>query len=561
MIIGIDMGGTNIDGVLIRDGRLIKTVKNPVDRNDYFYSIWNCLAQLIEDVNKHDINRIQLSTTICTNAIVEDNVSRVGMILQPGPGLHWEFDRLGEEIAYISGSVDHRGKLVKAIVRNELAEIKRRFQAGPVESIAVVTKFSTRNPEPEQQVKQFLRSDYSNITLGHTMSGKLNFPRRVETAYLNAAVSQTFRTFADYIQQALLQEGITAPVYILKADGGTIDLVRAIDKPVETILSGPAASFMGMTALLEQAQTDQVLLDIGGTTTDIFVLVDGIPVFEPLGIMIDGRKTLVRAIFSQSIGLGGDSHVRFESGELKIGPKRLDRAVAFGGQHITPSDALVYLGKMPGDFPEKSKVALEVMAQKHGINPVMLAERIIHQFCCTIDQTIQQILERFHQVPVYTIRELLQDRKIKPRSVGLIGGPAKALASDLEHILELPVTYPQHYQVANAIGAALAKPTMEINLMIDTERDVLLIPELDIHQTPGQYIDLSKAKWFALDRIKAAEKNMGLTDDQLEGEIVEASSFNMVQGYYRVDKNIRVKAQIRPGLLQRLVDDGQGVDS
>jgi len=561
VIIGIDMGGTNIDGVAIHDGSLIKTVKHPVDRENYFFSIWHCLEELLQNIDPQNINRINLSTTICTNAIVENNISEVGVILQTGPGLKWVFEDLGSYLAYLSGSVDHRGIVVRDLDMKELAEIKENFSQNPIEALAIVNKFSTRNPEFEQRIHDFFKSDYEEITMGHQLSGKLNFPRRVQTAYLNAAVASTFRNFTNHMLEALAQKGITAPIYILKADGGTIDLKGALNKPVETILSGPAASFMGMRALFDDAQTDRCLIDIGGTTTDIFFLVDGTPVFEPTGIEIDRRKTLVRAIYSVSIGLGGDSHVRIEENTIKIGPKRLDAAVAFGGKHLTPTDALVYLGKMTGQYPDKSKDKLKEMAQEIGLEPKALALKIVSMVGQKIKETIEEILDQLNANPVYTIEKLLQDRRIKPQAVEMIGGPAQALAPYLEESLELPVFYPERYEVANAIGAALAKPTVEINMIADTERKILSVPELEIYEKIGKDYNLDKAQDYALELVSKAGTTLGLPQDQIEAEIVEASSFNMVQGYYGVDKNIRVKAQIKPGLLTKLKKEASSHES
>ncbi len=553
MIIGIDMGGTNIDGVLIHDGKLQKSFKHPVDRNDYFQSIWHCLQELLRDTDKDAIERIHLSTTISTNAIVEDQISQVGVVLQTGPGLKWDFERLGHHLAFVSGSVDHRGFVVKSEDPQELNGLRKTFLTSPIEAIAVISKFSTRNPEFEQKVRDLFLHDYEEITMGHTLSGKLNFPRRVQTAYLNAAVSSTFRTFADNMQKALKEENIEAPVFILKADGGTIDLSGATVKPVETILSGPAASFMGMSALLPEIQEDRCLLDIGGTTTDLFFLVDGVPVFEPLGIEIDGRKTLVRAIYSTSVGLGGDSHVRFEEGKLKIGPRRMGSAIGFGGEDLTPTDALVYLGAMQAKYPEKSREALEKLATKQGLDPAELAEGIVKEFCYRIKEVMENTLEMLNASPVYTIKELLSDRAIKPSSVGIIGGPAQALAPHLEETLGMSVEYPDTYEVANAIGAALARPTIEINLLADTDRKILSIPELQIYEEIDRSYDLERAKREALQEVSRAAEAMGLVDAS-KTEIVEASSYNMVRSFYGADKNIRVKAQIKPGLLTKLTD-------
>ncbi|MGI6700679.1 MAG: hydantoinase/oxoprolinase family protein [Christensenellales bacterium] len=548
MIIGIDMGGTNIDGVAVRDGKIVRQVKRPVDRSDYFHSIWHCIKLLLQGVNKEDIQRIQLSATVSTNAIVENKISKVGVVLQRGPGLKWQFDNLGENVLDVTGSVDHRGIPVKNEGKGELANIKASLLQNSVEAVAVVGKFSTRNPDFEKRAAEFLRDSFGEITMGHTISGKLNFPRRVRAAYLNAAVHSTFQNFAQNIKEALKREGIGAPVYILKADGGTIDLKGAMEKPIETILSGPAASLMGMTALLEEQTADRCLLDIGGTTTDLFFLVDGAPVFEPSGIEIGGHKTLVRAIYSASVGLGGDSHVRIENGKLKIGPQRRGHAIAFGGKDLTPTDALCFLGAMEAQRKRESEEALESLAKKINMPPKDFAEMIIEQFCKSIKETVESALNKLNASPVYTIKELLENRTIKPQSAGVIGGPAKALSKYLEKELRLPVEYPKNHEIANAIGAAFSRPTVEINLLADTDRAILSIPETGVYEKIDRYYDLKQAKERALSEVKRAAEAMGIASDISGAEITEASSFNMMKGYYGADKNIRVKAQIKPGL-------------
>jgi N-methylhydantoinase A/oxoprolinase/acetone carboxylase beta subunit len=548
LIIGIDMGGTNIDGVAVQKGRITRKIKRPMDRNNYFNSIWSCIKELLNGVNKEDIHRIQLSTTVSTNAIVENKISKVGVILQRGPGLNWQFENLGKNVAEVAGSVDHRGIPVSNEHAEELLNIKENFLNHDVDAVAIVGKFSIRNPDFEKRAAEYMRDDFQDITMGHTISGKLNFPRRVRTAYLNAAVHSTFKAFAENIEEALKREGIRAPVYILKADGGTISLEGAKAKPVETILSGPAASLMGMTALLKETKTDCCLLDIGGTTTDLFFMVDGESVFEPSGIEIGGQKTLVRAIYSTSVGLGGDSYVRIEKGKLKIGPERKDHAIAFGGKYLTPTDALVYLGDMEAEQKSDSAKALEAMAKEMQVSPKEFAYMIIDAFCRSIRETVENTLEKINSRPVYTIKELLDSKTVAPKSAGVIGGPAKALSKYLARELNMPVEIPRHHDIANAIGAALARPTVEINLLADTDRGILSIPEIDVYEKIDKSYNLKKAKDRALKEAERTGEMMGISSENSEAEITEASSFNMIKGFMS-DKNIRVKAQIRPGLV------------
>lgn len=549
MILAIDMGGTHIDGVLLQQGSLVKSVKHEVRKDNLFDSIWQCLQDLLQDQEKNEITRIHLSTTVCTNAIVEGNVSNVGVIVQSGPGVNWDFERLGDNLHYLPGSTDHRGIVVDDFDQKDLQKIRKSFQGNNIESLAVISKFSPRNPDTEKNIGDFFSDDYSEITLGHILSGKLNFPRRVQTAYLNAAVAETFRDFAGNMLSALEREAITAPVYILKADGGTVDLDSALKRPVETILSGPAASFVGISALFPGEKDDAVLLDIGGTTTDIFFLAEGIPLFEPRGIEIDGRKTLVRAVYSISLGLGGDSYVRLDQGQIRIGPERRGSAVAFGGDDLTPTDALVHLGLMEGKYPQKAEQVLSAFAAELSLDTDTCARNIVTQFCASIGQAIDEIMERINSSPVYTIKELLHGQHITPQSIKVIGGPARALAGALHQATGLEISFPDNYEIANALGAALAKPTTEISLYANTERRILSIPELDIYESIDKSFNQAEAEKIALDAVKKAGAAMGLPSDQLEAEITESSCFNMVRGFMGRERNIRVRAQIKPGLL------------
>lgn len=555
LIVGLDMGGTHVDAVIIEDGRIINTVKKPTNRDNLFESIWNTLEELLKGYDKSKIKRINLSTTVSTNAIVENTTSPVGMIIQSGPGLPQDFLTCGEENVFISGYIDHRGTIVENWNPKEIKEAINIFKDKDIDSIAIVTKYSTRNPSHELEVKEMLETNgtFPNITLGHTMSGKLNFPRRVYTSYLNSAVYDTFNDFSNNIKKSMEREGLKTPVYILKADGGTMNLSTAEEKPVETILSGPAASFMGINAMLP-GDEDAILLDIGGTTADIFFLADGVPLFEPLGIKIDKYKTLVRAIYSLSIGLGGDSSISIKDGKIKIGPRREGVPYAFGGPAPTPTDAMITLGLMEGQ-KEKAYEIMESMGKKLNISAEEMANLILDTMANMIKDKVDKVLKEINSQPVYTVKELLYGKTIEPKLINIIGGPAKVLAPILEKKFHLPCYYPDKYEVANAVGAALAKPTTEINMLVDTAKGILTIPELEIYEKVSKKYTFESAKKRAMELVKESALNLGAEEDQIEAEIIEESSFNMVRGFFTSGQNMRIKAQVKPGLIYDLRGD------
>ncbi len=551
MIIGIDVGGTNIDGVIIENRKVAKKVKRPVDKENLFDTVYGTLKDLMHDADKSKVRRIHLSTTISTNAIVENTIEDVLLIIQSGPGIQNDFSQQYEHVELIDGYVDHRGKVVKDLNLKEIDAIKNDKKYKSFHSLGVVTKFSTRNPESETKIKDLLKDDFEHISVGHALSGNLNFPRRVATTFLNASVTKVFSSFLDNIVRALQEEEIFAPIYILKADGGTMGIDDAYRLPVQSVLSGPAASFMGISAL-EETLVDSIYLDIGGTTTDIFFLADGMPLFEPLGIEIDGRKTLIRSIFCHSIGLGGDSAVRVAKGELFIGPERLDSPLALGGKYSTVTDAMAVLHLIDFGDREKSLEGIRSLARELGLPEEETARKILEGCAEKISETVENLLEKINGKPLFTVREVLENRKLEPKEIKVIGGPAKVLAPFIEKKFGLNTVVTKNSEIANAIGAALSKPTFEINLHADTAARTLSVPEANIYKKISGRFSPGEGRDLVIDLLE--KKGASIGEEDFDVEIVEEDVFNMIDGFSS-GKNIRIKGQIRPSLLHDMRSD------
>lgn len=541
MRLGLDVGGTHLDGVILDQGKIVGQSKIPVGQGPLTAVVDQALDQVFQEVDPKDLTLVHLSTTVATNAIVEGKTRPVGLIVQRGPGLWEDFSDLTPYIYDVDGFVDHRG-IRKADADDRQIDLAlKAFRDKGIDALAVVSKFSPRNGEEEDRIRDRARGAFGHISLGHEMSGRLNFPRRVRTTVFNGGVAEVFEGFADSVTKGLAQRGVTAPVHILKADGGTmpIDLARA--RPVETILSGPAASFMGMMALLENSE-DAVLIDIGGTTSDIFFIVDQLPLFEPMGAEIHGQKTLVRALFSESLGLGGDSALTLAEEGLMIGPDRQGPPVCLGGPCPTPTDAMVTLGKTSLGDPSLAESAMADLGQGLGLGPKEAAEYVLKTFADLLKGEVEAILRRINGKPLYTVREVLENRLFVPQEIRLIGGPSQVFAPYLEEAFGLPVRLPQAYHLANAIGAALAIPSFEANLIADTARGKLSVPELGIYEAIGPDYSLERAKETLMTAFAARGQ---------EAEIIEEEAFRMVSGW-KSHQNIRVKAQIAPGLAMTL---------
>lgn len=575
MIIGIDVGGTHTDGVLVKkensDYKIDAVAKVKTDPDNLKSSILEVIDTLTEKINNQKIERLVLSTTLVTNAIYQKKYQPVALILIPGPGLNPEYLKYGEENLIVEGSIDHRGKEIKSVSPQEIRAGLARFEEKKIKNIAVVGKFSVRNPLQEEKVKEIIENEdynFENITLGHKLSGNLNYHRRIITAYYNTAVSSIQQEFINSIENSLKERQIKAELYLLKPDGGTTALKNARQIPIKTVNSGPAASIMGCL-LLNQSSETGIAMDIGGTTTDFGLFIKGEPVFKPRGLKIDNYPTLIRGLFSHSIPLGGDSAVQVENGHLKIKPERQGPAAGLGGPAPTPTDALLVLDKLKKDAEnehgfdfKKAENALAglrkdleisfysdyLKTNDSELSITNIAQIIIEQMTAKIKESIEEILDTLKNQPVYTINELLKSPDIKPEYIIGIGGPAASLTELLAARLNLKARVPKFSKVANALGAAFSHPTIETTVRADTARSQLDIVEAGIHRK------IKKKDFDLKDAEKLAEKwtRKRFNSEKYPVEITSRESFNLIRNYRTLGQIIEVKAQIKPGLIADL---------
>ena len=548
MIIGLDVGGTHTDVVLVGRNGLIKEIKVLTDPLDLFSSVLAGLTAITRNHSIEKITRIVLSTTLTTNAIVQNKTQPVGMIVAGGPGIDPAFYRTNSHYFTASGSIDHRGREVEPIDPAEIEVIAAHLKTEGIEQIGVVGKFSVRNPSHELEINQILKASFEKIFMGHRISGNLNFPRRIATTFLNAAVYPIHKEFYHAVEKSLEAKGLKLPIRLLKADGGNMKFSSTIEHPAQTILSGPAASAMGAVAFGPRKE-DTLIMDIGGTTTDMAVLVNGSPVLDPLGIELNRYKTLIRSLETLSIGLGGDSSVRVIDGKLKIGPERLGPAMAYGGQAPTPTDALFILENITDGSREKAIEGLEPLAAFLGCSVKTLAAEILDVTCKKILAAARQLIDRINSKPVYTVHELQEGYVVQPQSILVLGGPAPYFAGYLESTSDYRVRVVPRWKVANALGAALARTTCEVTFFADTESRIARAPEENFSQTIDHGFDKDAAIHQAFELLKAKAVRRGANPEYLEMELLESLEFNMVRGFTTTGKNIRIKAQITPGLI------------
>jgi len=548
MIIGLDVGGTHTDVVLLDKNGLLKEIKVTTNPLDLFKSVLTGLIKITEGIDPEKIHRIVLSTTLTTNAIVQKKFPKVGMIVSSGPGLNPELYRTDRHYFAVSGSIDHRGREIEPVDPDEIKEIAEKLKKENIQCVGVVSKFSVRNPGHEFKINEILDDSFDKVFLGHRISGNLNFPRRIATTYLNAAVYPIHKAFYEAVQKSLEAKGLSLPIRILKADGGNMNFKSSIDIPGQTILSGPAASVMGSVAFSSEDE-DTLIMDIGGTTTDMSILINRIPLLAPLGIRLGDYKTLIRSLDTLSIGVGGDSVVKIKNGQIKVGPERLGPAMAYDGPVPTPTDALFVLEEMKNGDRKKSVNGIKPMAKELGLSVEAAALEIFEYTCRKILSEAEKMIERINKKPVYTVHELQEGYKVIPMKILVLGGPAPYFAAHFKKISEYKAKVVPKWAVANAIGAALARTTCEVNFYADTQRGVANAPAENYFTNITKNFDSNDAVNNAFNLLREKALQRGANPDHIEMEVLETMQFNMVRGFSTTGKNIRVKVQVKPGLV------------
>ena len=547
MLLGIDVGGTFTDAVVIQDGQVLASAKTPTTQGELLCGIITAIDKVLCGINRAAIRRVALSTTIVTNALIEGKIDEVALLLLPGPGLNLEGLTPGQP-HFLSGYIDHRGREQAALVKEEVIALCRELSGTQV--AAVVGKFAVRNPVQEQKVagwvQEYLKPD--QITAGAALSGSLNYLRRINSAYYNSAVWRIFTDFAAAIETAIEERGIAAPVYILKADGGTLPLSAAKSRPVETIFTGPAASVLGIMAL-PNPEEPTISLDIGGTSTDIALWQNGVPLLAPGGASVNGYPTAVRSFWLCSVGIGGDSYVRRQDARLLVGPMRRGPAMANGGSEPAVTDALRVAGLINYGDKALARQAMSSVAVADQ-TPEDVAWETLRVATNSVCHAIRTMLTEQATRPVYKVEDIVHGEAFTPELLIGVGGAAMGLAPLVAQQLELPWQVPPGHMVANAIGAASARPTTEITLRADSAEGYYTVPELGIKRP------VDKRKFSLADAWTAAETHLaqraaagGIAEAAPVSERVYEEEFNVIRGFNTIGKIMTCKLQLKPGVL------------
>src|SRR4051794_36452743 len=331
--LGIDTGGTYADAVLYaEDEGVVAKAKALTTRHDLSVGIAEAIGAVIGAARSDPsaIGLVSLSTTLATNALVEGRGGRVALVFigfseqdAHRAGLSDALD--GDPLIHVGGGHDSHGSPLVELDVEELERAARRVRS-KVTAFAVTAQFATRNPEHEIRARELLaRVTDRPVTCGHDLSAKLNGPRRALTSVLNARLIGLIASLIESARRTMADLAIDAPLMVVRGDGSLMAADLAAARPIETIVSGPAASVIGAVHLTGAA--DAIVADIGGTTTDIAVVRGGVPRLDPDGARVGGFHTMVEAVAMTTMGLGGDSEVtvdvRHPGSALVLGPRRV----------------------------------------------------------------------------------------------------------------------------------------------------------------------------------------------------------------------------------------------
>ena len=332
-LIGVDTGGTYTDAAIIeaQGHKVVASAKSITTKGDLAIgvtgAITDAIAKLPQGLAAKDIALVSVSTTLATNAVVEGHGSAVGVVLigfdaamVERTGIAKAFP--GIPIAVIDGGHDHNGDARMALDVDALGAALTAM-APKVDAFAVASAFAVRNAAHELQARALIvEATGKPVTLSTELSSSLDAPRRALTATLNARLIARVSGLIDAVGRSMAQLGVVCPLMIVKGDGSLALAHSVATRPIETVLSGPAASLVGARWL--SGLQSFIMSDMGGTTTDLGVLIDGRPKVNEEGAEVGGWRTMVRAIDVRTIGLGGDSEVVLgAAGKLTINPQRI----------------------------------------------------------------------------------------------------------------------------------------------------------------------------------------------------------------------------------------------
>lgn len=496
--IGIDTGGTYTDSVLVDQSKsgaacVIKKAKAFTTHDELEQGIRNSLLELKLNQNEiHEIEKVVLSTTLATNSIVEHDIDKVGLILI---GEAPRGNLAANDVKVIQGAVNIKGRVLCGINREELLDTVERMLEN-VNSIAVSGPYSTRNPVLETEVREIIREAYEvPIVCGHDLVSELGYLERTNTAVINAGLLPVIDRFVNAICVIMSEFEIKAPIFVVRGDGSTAKLEVIKERPVDTVLSGPAASMMGAVKLT--GVRDGIITDMGGTTTDCGLIHRGRIALSDSGAMIGNWQLQIKSAKLYTFGLGGDSQIHMEDGQLQVGPKRVLPACRGGVNNVTPTDLVHGTGEFERWDQKAARRAITKTGRNIGLGADMFA-------AMAADSVVKKIYEEC------VLHDWSESQKVEKKLlICAIGAPAETWYQKAQNVFGFDLVVPENYEVANAVGAASSK--------IEENADVVVRPGEEGH---GYLVHSSWEREFFRNRMEAINRAIEITVEIASGKIL-----------------------------------------
>ncbi len=397
--LGIDAGGTYTDAVIydLEKNITLYKAKALTTKWDFTTGISRAISELDQN-SLRNVELVSLSTTLATNAIVENEGQKVGLILMPPYGLDVTQNIPYQPKTIVQGQLEISGNEITPVNPEQIkSEIEKMIKMHHVTAFAVSGYAGSINPEHELQVKKIIMETTGFfVSCGHELSDTLNFQTRATTAMLNARIIPRLTSLLLDLEKVMSGYGIDAPVVVVKGDGSLMSSEMAKKRPVETILSGPAASVAGAKHLT--GIDDAMVVDMGGTTTDTAALSHGMVSINEQGSKVGGHRTHVKALDIRTSGLGGDSFILYKNRKFFIGPKRV-APIAWLGRYYPGTDIALDFINANLEHYAHSTLCMQILAKTGDIKALRLSP---------LEEKIIQLLEK----RPYSIGELVQSTDV-----------------------------------------------------------------------------------------------------------------------------------------------------
>ena len=456
LCVGVDVGGTNTDAVLLRGREVLAQHKAPTSSD-----VETGIVQAIRDVLTRtmvpvgEVTGVMIGTTHFTNAFVEGkHLSRVGVLrlgapatLSVRPFADWPrhlIETVDGHAAIVAGGYNYDGRPISPVDPVEIRRVVAEFAARDIRAVAISSVFAPVNKSQEEDVAAIVSKSLpgAHLTLSSEL-GRIGLIERENATIMNSALLALAHRVVGSFRQALANLGIRAPFFISQNDGTLLDPDSVAHLPVLTFASGPTNSMRG-AAFLSGAK-DALVMDIGGTTTDVGALVNSFPRESSIAVDIGGVRTNFRMPDILSIGLGGGSLVVAKNGRVRVGPQSvgyriLTEAIVFGGSQLTATDIAVAAGY--AEIGDRDRV-------RH------LDKKLVASAVDEIHRLAEEALDRMKT-------------SANAAPVILVGGGSVLIHRELRGVGEL--TVPRQAGVANAIGAAIAQVSGEVDRIFSYEK-------------------------------------------------------------------------------------------